>query len=187
MYLFIHSMFIKKERHMKRKSIFMVHKHHATRLHYDVRIEMDGKLKSWALQEIPIQPSKPVLAIQVPDHPFWYRHFEGVIPEGQYGAGPVMVWDKGLYTVFMKDHANKKLSVAECLEKGFMLVWLEGQKLNGGYALVRTSKKQRWLLIKLEDEYARHGGRLPTQWQRSVKSGKTLNQILNTPTKKNAA
>ena len=162
----------------KWKSIFMIHKHHATRLHYDLRLEIDGTLKSWALQAIPTAPSKPELAIQVPDHPFWYRHFEGVIPEGQYGAGPVMVWEKGLYVGFMKDHKGKEITLTESLRQGYMLIWLEGEKLKGGYILIRLSKKQRWFLIKMDDKYARHGGRKPAYWERSVKSGKTLKQIL---------
>lgn len=169
---------------MPRKPIFMIHKHHATHLHYDLRLEIDGVLKSWALKEIPTAPDKPVLAIQVPDHPFWYRHFEGVIPEGQYGAGPVMVWEKGLYTGFMPDHTGKVITLEQAVEKGNLLLWFEGHKIKGGYILVRLSKKQRWVLIKMEDEYARHGGRKPASWDRSVKSDKTLRQILLNGAKK---
>ena len=161
----------------KRKPVFMIHKHHATHLHYDLRLEIDGVLKSWALKEMPTVSSKPVLAIHVADHPFWYRHYEGVIPEGQYGAGPVMVWEKGLYTGFMRDHKGANVSLSESLRQGCMLIWLEGEKLKGGYILVRGSKKQKWLLIKMEDEYVRRG-RKPAYWERSVKSGKTLQQIL---------
>lgn len=161
----------------KRKPIFMVHKHHATHLHYDLRVEINGKLASWALREVTLLPSKAILAIKVPDHPFWYRHFEGVIPEGEYGAGPVIVWDKGLYTSFMRDHSGKIVSPEESVERGVMMLWLEGHKLQGGFMLVRTTKKQRWLLIKMEDEFARHGGRLPATWSRSVKSGKTIEQV----------
>ncbi|MDR3646243.1 MAG: DNA polymerase ligase N-terminal domain-containing protein [Candidatus Babeliales bacterium] len=160
-----------------RKPIFMVHKHHATKLHYDLRLEIGGKLKSFAMYELPIKPSEPVNAVQVPDHPFWYRHFEGVIPEGDYGAGPVMVWDKGLFSSFMKDHDGKAISLEESIKKGFMLLWLKGHKLNGGYILVRLSKKAKWLIIKMDDEYVIKG-RKPANWQRSVKSNKTLDQIL---------
>jgi len=163
---------------VQRKPIFMIHKHQASHLHYDLRLEIDGVLKSWALRELPSAPSKPVLAIQVSDHPFWYRHFEGIIPEGHYGAGPVMVWEKGLYTGFMKNHKGEDISLSESLRQGYMLIWLEGEKLKGGYILVRLSKKQRWILIKMEDEYAHHEGRKPASWNRSVKSGKTLTQIL---------
>lgn len=160
----------------KRKPIYMIHKHHATHLHYDLRLEMDGKLKSWALRELPLHPSKPVLAIQVPDHPFWYRHFEGVIPEGSYGAGPVIVWDKGLYSGYMKDSSGKDISLDEGLKQGFLLLFIEGKKLKGSFALIRISKKQRWLLLKLEDKYVIKD-RKPANWNYSVKSGKTIEQI----------
>ncbi len=162
----------------KRKPIFMVHKHHASRLHYDLRLEMEGVLKSWALYQIPTHPEKPVVAIQVTDHPFWYRHFEGVIPEGSYGAGPVMVWDKGLYENFLYDFNQKRLSPIQALEKGLLILFLEGHKLRGGFILVRTSKKQRWLLIKMKDEYVIKG-RKPKNWPLSIKSGKTLEEIFN--------
>ena len=168
----------------KRKPIFMIHKHHATHLHYDVRLEMNGVLKSWALKEISLNPNKPLLAIQVPDHPFWYRHFEGVIPEGSYGAGPVMVWDKGLYTGFSPDCQGKKVSLEEGLKRGFLMLTLEGNKLKGCFLLVRVSKKQRWFLIKMNDRYARTHGRFPASWNVSVKSGKTLNQIFKDGLKK---
>lgn len=161
----------------KRKPIFMIHKHHATHLHYDLRLEIQGKLASWALRSIDFRPNKPILAIKVPDHPFWYRHFEGVIPEGQYGAGPVMVWDKGLYTSFLKNHNNQIISIEESVQNGFMTIWLEGHKLKGGYILIRISKKQRWLLIKMEDEYVNYKKNL-NNWNKSVKSGKSLNEIL---------
>lgn len=174
----------KKGNIMQRKPIFMVHKHQATRLHYDLRLEVEGVLLSWALQELPTKPSKPVIAIQVADHPFWYRHFEGVIPEGNYGAGPVMIWDKGLYQTFIVDHAGSVLSPQKAIKQGCILLWLEGHKLKGGYLLLRVSKKQRWLLLKMEDRYAHHKGRRPTSWNTSVKSGKTLEEILEKYTKK---
>lgn len=161
---------------LKRKPIFVVHKHQATHLHYDVRLEIEGTLKSWALYELPIKPEKPMVAIQVADHPFWYRHFEGVIPEGHYGAGPVMIWDKGLFTSFMRDYHNKPVSIEKSLKEGVMMLWLEGEKLKGGYLLIRISKKQRWLMIKIDDEWVKKG-RMPAGWKKSVKSGKTLEQI----------
>ncbi len=176
----------KKDCMAHRKLRFMIHKHHATHLHYDLRIEIKEKLKSWALRAIPLKASEPLLAIKVADHPMWYRHFEGVIPEGQYGAGPVMVWDKGLYTSFMKDHTGKLIPVEKCLEHGFLLLWLEGHKLKGGYILVRISKKQRWLFIKMADAYARRRNQMPAGWGSSIKSGKTLPQILKKGLKKAA-
>ena len=161
----------------QRKPIFMIHKHQATHLHFDLRLEIEGTLKSWALREISINPAKPVLAIQVADHPFWYRHFEGVIPEGHYGAGPVMVWDKGLYTAFSPDCEGKKISLEDGLKHGFLILRLEGHKLKGCFVLVRVSKKQRWFLIKMPDTHAQTRGRKPSSWNYSVKSGKTLEQI----------
>ncbi|BDC34444.1 hypothetical protein Noda2021_04020 [Candidatus Dependentiae bacterium Noda2021] len=155
----------------------MIHKHKASRLHYDLRLEIDGVLKSWAMYEIPTKPSQPILAIQVADHPFWYRHFEGIIPEGSYGAGPVMVWDKDLYSGFLKDHSNKKVSLNQSLENGLLMIWLEGKKLKGGYVLVRISKKQRWLLIKIADEYGQALHKRAANWNRSVKRDRTLDQI----------
>lgn len=169
---------------MKRKPQFMIHKHHASKLHYDVRLEIDGVLKSWALYEIPINPSKPIIAIQVADHPLWYRHFEGVIPEGSYGAGPVMVWDKGLYTSFFHDHDGKATTLKKALAQGLLMIWLEGKKLKGGYLLVRISKKQKWLMIKMDDKYAIKKGRKPAAWNYSVKSGKTLEEIFEHYSKK---
>lgn len=160
-----------------RKPIFVVHKHHATHLHYDLRLEIDGKLASWALRDITMTPSKPLLAIQVSDHPFWYRHFEGVIPEGEYGAGPVMIWDKGLYSNFATDAEGNPVTLTESLKKGLLLISFEGHKLKGAFLLIRISKKQRWILIKLDDEYAKHSGRYPDAWNRSVKSKRTLEQI----------
>lgn len=155
----------------------MIHKHQATHLHYDLRIEIAGTLKSWALKELPSKNKPGVLAIQVPDHPFWYRHFEGVIPEGEYGAGPVMVWEKGLYTNLTIDAKRKKIPIEQCLEKGFLLLHLEGYKLSGTYALVRISKKQRWIFTQLTNHSDSKKKSQP--WNRSVKSNKTLGQIFN--------
>ena len=168
----------------RRKPIFMIHKHHATHLHYDLRLEIEGTLKSWALREIPLRPDKSILAIQVADHSFWYRHYEGVIEQGHYGAGPVMIWDKGLYSSFFNDHTGKIISPKESLKRGFLMIWLEGRKLKGGYILVRTTKKQRWLLIKMHDAYAKDSSKKPATWKYSVKSGKTLEQIFDHEMKK---
>jgi DNA ligase D-like protein (predicted 3'-phosphoesterase) len=159
-----------------KKAIFMIHKHQATRLHYDFRFEIGETLASWAVHELPLKPSQPILAIKVADHALWYRHFEGVIPEGHYGAGPVMVWDKGLYASFLRDHENNLISLEESLKRGYMMLWLEGEKLKGGFILLRISKKQRWLLLKCDDQYAID--QKPANWNRSIKSNKTLMQIL---------
>jgi DNA ligase D-like protein (predicted 3'-phosphoesterase) len=152
----------------------MVHKHQATHLHYDLRIEIEGVLSSWALKELPTVAKPGVSAIRVADHPMWYRHFEGVIPEGTYGAGPVMVWDKGIYTNLTIDHTGRVIPVEQCLTKGILLVYLEGHKLNGTFALVKVSKKQRWILTQLDGFSKKKSQR----YYRSVKSNKTLRQIL---------
>ena len=122
------------------ESRFVVQEHDASRLHYDFRLEMDGVLRSWAIPKGP--PQKPGirrLAVQVEDHPIEYIDFEGTIPEGQYGAGTVLIWDHGIYNL-------------EELEPDKLVFILHGMKLRGHYALVRTEKRpQDWLLIKLKE------------------------------------
>jgi DNA ligase D-like protein (predicted 3'-phosphoesterase) len=133
-----------------RPSLFVVQKHEASRLHYDFRLEIDGVLKSWAIPKGPsADPTEKRLAISTEDHPLEYADFEGVIPQGQYGAGTVSVWDKGTYR-----NLNQHESLNEAIEKGHISFWLEGEKLKGGYTLIRTSKPKQWLLIKRQDDEA---------------------------------
>src|SRR5277367_1786654 len=131
---------------------FVIQKHAATRLHYDLRLEMDGVLKSWAVPKGPsLDPSVKRLAIQVEDHPFEYRKFEGRIPQGQYGSGDVIVWDRGTYTV------DGTLSGQAQLAKGDLKFTLQGEKLRGSFVLVkirRGEKQNEWLLIKHRDQFA---------------------------------
>jgi len=128
--------------------LFVIQKHRASQLHYDFRLEADGVLKSWAVPRGPsLDPKTKRLAMQVEDHPVDYAKFEGVIPEGEYGGGTVMVWDYGTYeTEGTKD-------VIAALKKGELKFSLKGKKLLGSWALVRTNARQ-WLLIKHRDFYA---------------------------------
>jgi len=154
--------------------IFVVQKHDARNLHYDLRLDVDGVLKSWAIPRGPsLDPSQKRLAIETEDHPLEYARFEGIIPKGQYGAGTVIVWDTGPYrNITEKD--GRTLSVTEALERGHIAVWLEGQKLNGGYALTRT--KRGWILVKIKDEGADSKDILKAE-PRSVLSGKTIEDL----------
>jgi bifunctional non-homologous end joining protein LigD len=130
---------------------FVVHEHHATRLHYDFRLEIAGVFKSWAIPKGPsMNPSDKRLAVMVDDHPLEYGEFEGIIPEGHYGAGPVLIWDSG---EFQPEGAPEI-----ALNKGRLSFALTGIKLKGGFALIlmkgRGSGKE-WLLIKTQDSFAK--------------------------------
>ena len=128
--------------------LFVIQKHVASRLHYDLRLEAGGVLKSWAVPKGPsIDPSVKRLAMAVEDHPVDYAEFEGIIPEGQYGGGTVMVWDRGTYRM------EGTGDVAAALKKGELKFALEGRKLHGSWVLVRTRNRQ-WLLIKHRDQHA---------------------------------
>jgi DNA ligase D-like protein (predicted 3'-phosphoesterase) len=140
--------------------IFVVQKHAASHLHYDFRLEMDGVLKSWAVPKGPsMNPADKRLAIMVEDHPYTYKDFEGTIPEGNYGAGSVIVWDNGTYILADEDPSDKLESKAKAnLQKGHLSFILNGKKLKGEFALVKLKTKQEntWLLIKSKDQYAGH-------------------------------
>ena len=137
----------------KKERLYVVQKHRATQLHYDFRLEFNGVLLSWAVPKGPsLDPSVKRLAMQVEDHPLEYGDFEGVIPEGEYGGGTVMVWDNGKWLPESDD-------VEKALEKGDLKFTLRGKKLKGSWVLVRThgygSKEGKsWLLIKHRDEFA---------------------------------
>lgn len=137
----------------KNSGRFVIHKHHATRLHYDLRLEINSVLVSWAVPKGPsTNPADRRYAVRTPDHPLNYLEFEGVIPPGHYGAGPVMVWDIGTFKN-IKKRDNKLVPLKQCLQEGFLMFSLEGHKLKGAYCLIRTSSKIKWLLIKMKDEY----------------------------------
>ncbi|MCV2483609.1 DNA ligase D [Flavobacterium sp. SH_e] len=136
--------------------IFVVQKHAASHLHYDFRLEMDGVLKSWAVPKGPsMDPEVKRLAMMVEDHPYSYKDFEGTIPEGNYGAGNVIVWDNGTYTSDEKTASEEKQLLSD-LAKGRLSFVLKGKKLKGEFSLVKLHGKQEnaWLLIKKNDKYA---------------------------------
>lgn len=154
---------------------FVIQKHDATTLHYDFRLEVDGALRSWAVPKGPsTDPADKRLALEVEDHSLPYGDFEGVIGEGSYGAGAVIVWDSGTYR-----NLDQERSMADALADGHAKFWLDGHKLTGGWTLQRTrgGAKPKWLLIKRRDEGA-DARRNPQRTQpESVKTGRTIEQV----------
>jgi bifunctional non-homologous end joining protein LigD len=168
---------------------FVVQRHAATRLHYDFRLELDGVLKSWAVPKGPsLDPSDKRLAMQVEDHPVSYFDFEGTIPEGNYGAGTVMVWDVGTWEPLSPVPVDGKYVLAtdkeaeEMLAKGDLKFRLHGKRLNGDFALVHIkgrrpgSKGNEWLLIKKHDEYEVKGYNID-DYDTSVLTNRTMEEI----------
>ena len=155
--------------------LFVVQQHSARRLHYDLRLECDGVLKSWAVPKGPsLDPNEKRLAVQTEDHPYDYGSFEGVIPPGQYGAGEVIVWDCGVYSpdeggTSFHEREEAERRVSEGLEKGKLSFLLRGEKLKGSFALVRTKDRKQWLLIKHKDRFVTSSD--ITAQDRSVLSG----------------
>jgi DNA ligase D-like protein (predicted 3'-phosphoesterase) len=153
---------------------FVIQKHDATTLHYDFRLEVDGVLKSWAIPKGPsTDPREKRLAVQVEDHGLDYFDFEGVLGEG-YGAGTVIVWDLGTYR-----NLDDERSMDQALKDGHVKVWLDGDKLTGGWTLQRTrgGEKPQWLMIKRRDEEA-DARRDPQSTQpESVKTGRTIEEV----------
>jgi bifunctional non-homologous end joining protein LigD len=158
---------------------FVVHKHDARRLHYDFRLELDGVLKSWAIPRGPsLEPSDKRLAMMVDDHSLDYRNFEGVIPKGEYGAGPVMIWDEGVFVaLYEHDREGSEKAFREGLEKGQFTFIVAGEKLKGEFALVRFPRggEKAWLLVKKRDQYA--SAEDVTEQDRSARSGRTMEEI----------
>lgn len=164
----------KREKATK-KFTFVIQKHEASHLHFDVRLAIDGVLVSWAVPKGPnSNPAVKRLAIMTENHPMEYARFEGMIPEGNYGAGAVMVWDIGTYTNIKKVN-GKVMPMDECLKRGHIEISFNGKKLKGAYALVHTQRG--WLLVKMKDAYARKkiGSLGPTA--KSALSGKTMKEI----------
>jgi len=161
-----------------KKPVFVVQKHDASRLHYDFRLEVDGVLKSWAIPKGPSMNTRDKrLAVPTEDHPLEYRHFEGIIPEGQYGAGRVIVWDSGTFRNITKLD-GKPVPLDQAIENAQLAVWLEGKKLKGGFALtrIRDGEKPVWLLVKKRDAYANVSDPVTDQ-PASVLSGRTIEEL----------
>lgn len=159
--------------------LFVIQKHDASSLHYDLRLEIDGTLKSWAVPKGPsMDPSEKRLAIPTEDHPLDYADFEGVIPEDQYGGGTVLVWDRGPFRN-LTEKGGELQPIEEAWSKGHLLVELKGEKISGGYALHRTGSGEdaNWLLIKMDDDQA-DARRNPVSTEPdSVLSGRSIEQI----------
>ena len=153
-------------------SRFIIQKHAARRLHYDFRLEMEGVLKSWALPKgLPWKRGEKHLAVEVEDHPIEYEDFEGVIPEGQYGGGTVMVWDRGTYYVYGEQPVKS-------LREGKLHLLLDGKKAKGEWTLVRIrgrdGEKNQWLILKTGDDVKPISSKLDDE---SVKTGRTMKEI----------
>ena len=183
------------------KRRFVIQRHDATRLHYDLRLELGGVYKSWAVTKTPsLDPAVKRLAVEVEDHPIEYGTFEGTIPEGQYGGGTVQLWDRGTWRSQTDDPKSD-------LEHGHLKIVMDGERMKGKWALVRMRDdkvkpghkvRHNWLLIKEVDDEAKRGsaGDALAKDVTSVKSGRTLNQIAeksgkvwnsNRPVKENVA
>ena len=161
---------------------FVIQKHDATRLHYDLRLELDGVFKSWAVTRGPsVDPHDKRLAVEVEDHPLDYGDFEGTIPKGEYGGGTVLLWDRGYWS-------PEGMTAEDGLAKGDLKFTLEGDRLHGSWVLVRIkkdrwagksgAKRTNWLLIKHRDGYAKEGeGESAIAQERSIASGRAMEEI----------
>lgn len=165
--------------------VFVVQEHDATRLHYDFRIEVDGVLRSWAVPKGPsYDPSVKRLAVPTEDHPMEYQHYEGVIGQGSYGAGPSLLWDRGTYVNISHDSAGRIVPLRRALEEGHASLWLRGRKLEGGWSLTRTRpsgragrERDQWLMVKRVDAAADPTRDITAERPESVKSGLTIGQL----------
>ena len=154
--------------------VYIIHKHDASRLHYDLRLECDGALLSWAVPKGPsLDPAHKRLAVMVEEHELDYADFEGAIPQGEYGGGTVMVWDVGTF-----EHVGKG-SMRQAAEEGYIEFRLHGRKLRGLWKLVRTNwgAGNNWLLIKKNDEYADRTADVTTAMPDSALTGPSMEEI----------
>src|SRR5438045_69585 len=165
---------------------FVIQKHAASHLHFDLRLELDGVMKSWAVPKGPsLDPSVKRLAMQVEDHPIDYNSFEGTIPKGEYGGGTVMLWDRGTYTADAAASPDEEEdAIREGLRRGDLKITFHGERLHGSFALIRmkfsrdssSSTKPQWLLIKHRDEFATDED-VVAESMTSVDSGRTMEEI----------
>jgi len=170
-----------RRRPARKRLRFVVQKHRASHLHFDFRLELDGVLKSWAVPKGPsLDPAVRRLAMEVEDHPVEYGRFEGTIPEGEYGGGTVMLWDRGYYRPETAQRGRDAQDLLrEGYERGDLKFFLNGERLKGGFVLVRMKRPGRpqWLLIKHRDEFARPGSDVTRAETRSVKTGRTMEEV----------
>lgn len=163
-----------------REPRFVIQKHDASTLHYDFRLEIAGVMKSWAVPKgLSTDPDEKRLGVRTEDHPMEYNDFEGTIPEGEYGAGTVMIWDEGTFRNLRSDKDEDGASLEVSFDKGKLEVWLEGEKLKGGYVLIKTgdSHDNKWLIKKIDDDEADARRNPVSTAPKSARSGKSLKQI----------
>jgi bifunctional non-homologous end joining protein LigD len=158
---------------------FVIQKHAASHLHFDLRLELDGVMKSWAVPKGPhYDPSIRRLAMEVEDHPIEYNSFEGTIPQGEYGGGTVMIWDRGVYG---PETGGGEDAIRSGYERGDLKFVIEGSRMLGAWVLVRTRRDDRgraqWLLIKHRDEYAQSGFDVVANANTSIVTGRTMDEI----------
>jgi bifunctional non-homologous end joining protein LigD len=170
-----------KEAKSRHKQAYVIQKHAASHLHFDLRLEFDGVMKSWAIPKGPsLDPAVKRLAMQVEDHPIEYNTFEGSIPSGEYGGGTVMLWDQGTYR-YGGDNPDALEGLRLGLAKGDLKFVLEGQRLHGSWALVRMRRggpeRSQWLLIKLRDKFADAQSDVVAEYQTSVTTGRIMEEI----------
>jgi bifunctional non-homologous end joining protein LigD len=168
-------------RRKSRKLAYVIQKHAASRLHFDLRLELDGVMKSWAVPKGPsLDPSVKRLAIEVEDHPIEYNSFEGTIPAGEYGGGTVMIWDTGTYTS-ATETGDPETALREGYRKGDFKFVLRGKRLTGSWVLVRTrggqGRRSQWLLIKHRDEAADPEADPVADELTSARTGRTMEEI----------
>ena len=164
-----------------RSLAYVIQKHAASTLHFDLRLELDGVMKSWAVPKGPsLDPSVKRLAVEVEDHPIEYNAFEGTIPEGEYGGGTVMIWDRGTYR-YDGDDPDPMEGLRQGYIKGELKIALQGKRLKGSWVLVRTKRRQgkrpQWLLIKHRDEVAKPSSEVVDDYETSAATGRTMEEI----------